>query len=94
MLTRAALSTKNKVIKTAKVDYGKLSLRLHKKLRGKIALAPKAHLKTRTDWSTFYTPGVAAVSSHLAKHPNLYTLFRLKIISYRLKIITKHSKPL
>lgn len=52
-----------------KKDYAKLSLALHKKLRGKLSVAPKAHLETRDDWSTFYTPGVAAVSSHLAKHP-------------------------
>jgi len=52
-----------------KKDFGKLALAAHKKLGGKIALAPKAHLKTKDDWSTYYTPGVGAVSTHLAKHP-------------------------
>ena len=52
-----------------KKDYGKLALARHKKLRGKLEVVSKAKLKDRDDWSTFYTPGVAAVSSYLAKHP-------------------------
>ncbi len=38
-------------------------------MRGKLSVVAKASLLTRDDWSTFYTPGVAAVSSHVAKHP-------------------------
>ncbi len=53
-----------------KKDYNKLALSTHKKLRGKITLTNKAPLKTKDDWSTLYTPGVAAVSTHLAKHPS------------------------
>lgn len=53
-----------------KKDYAKLSLALHKKLRGKIGLVTKGSLKTRDDWSVMYTPGVAAVSSHLYKKPS------------------------
>lgn len=67
IVTKHAVARKKPAV-PARADYGKLSLALHKKLRGKIALLPKAHLKTRTDWSTFYTPGVAAVSSYLSKH--------------------------
>lgn len=52
-----------------KKDYNKLALALHKKLKGKVAVSPKGALKTTTDWSTMYTPGVAAVSAHLAKKP-------------------------
>lgn len=78
VVTRAAISTKKKVVNTSKVDYGKLSLAIHKKLRGKIAIQPKARLKNRTDWSTFYTPGVAAVSSHLAKNPKEARDYTLK----------------
>jgi malate dehydrogenase (oxaloacetate-decarboxylating) len=52
-----------------KPDYNRLALELHKKLKGKIAIAPKGKLKTKTDWSTMYSPGVGAVSSHLAKNP-------------------------
>lgn len=67
-----------KTPKVTRVDYGKLSLDIHKKLGGKISITPKARLKTRTDWSTFYTPGVAAVSSYLAKHPKEARIYTLK----------------
>ncbi len=50
-------------------DYNKLALALHKKVKGKIEISLKAPLKTKTDWSTLYTPGVGAVSLHLAKKP-------------------------
>lgn len=63
---------------TKRIDYGALALSLHKKLHGKISLAPKAPLKTRTDWSTFYTPGVGAVSSFLAKNPKEARNYTLK----------------
>lgn len=52
-----------------KPDYNKLALELHKKLQGKIAISCKHPLKSKKDWSTMYTPGVAAVSSHLTKRP-------------------------
>lgn len=55
--------------KPVKKDYGKLSLVLHKKLHGKLEVVSKSKLVTKDDWSMMYTPGVAAVSSHLAKHP-------------------------
>lgn len=58
------------VRKIIKKDYGTLALALHKKLGGKLEVVSKIKLKTRDDWSTAYTPGVGAVSSHLAKHPN------------------------
>ena len=79
VLQSASISSKKKkTVKPLRVDYAKLSLAIHKKLHGKIAIAPRAHLKTRTDWSTFYTPGVAAVSSHLAKHPKEAREYSLK----------------
>ncbi len=56
-------------------DSGKESLALHKKLRGKIGIAPKVKL-TQDLLRLAYTPGVAAVSSHVAtrKHDtNTYT---------------------
>ncbi len=52
-----------------KKDYSKLALALHKKMGGKLEMVSKSKLKTKDDWSTMYTPGVGAVSSHLAKHP-------------------------
>jgi len=50
-------------------DFAKLALTQHKKLGGKISLSLKDDLNTADQLSTYYTPGVAAVSSHLAKHP-------------------------
>ena len=55
--------------KTVKKDYGKLALALHKKLHGKLEVVSKVRLVTQDDWSMAYTPGVGAVSSHLAKYP-------------------------
>lgn len=52
-----------------KKDYNKMALALHKKMRGKLGVVSKGKLKTKDDWSTMYTPGVAAVSSHLAQNP-------------------------
>ncbi|MEM9336396.1 MAG: NADP-dependent malic enzyme [Patescibacteria group bacterium] len=52
-----------------KPNYNELALKLHKKHRGKIEVKSKGRLVTKTDWSTMYTPGVAAVSSHVAKKP-------------------------
>lgn len=53
-----------------KPDFNKLALALHKKLKGKIEVKAKGKLVTKTDWSTMYTPGVAAVSNHLYKYPS------------------------
>lgn len=60
-------ATKKTTLK--KKDYNQLALTLHKKLKGKLEVVSKGALKTRDDWSTMYTPGVGAVSSHLAKYP-------------------------
>ena len=51
------------------MDIGDRALRAHKKLRGKIELALKDDLDSQAKLSTYYTPGVAAVSRHTAKHP-------------------------
>jgi len=62
-----------------KKDYNKLALALHKKLHGKLEVISKGKLKTRDDWSTLYSPGVGAVSLHLAKYPKdarEYTIVR------------------
>lgn len=52
-------------------NWGKLSVKLHKKWKGKLAVASKAPLKTRFDLSTAYTPGVAQPCLEIAKHPAL-----------------------
>lgn len=51
------------------MDYSKRALQKHKELKGKIALQLKDTLDSRDKLSTYYTPGVAAVSSYVAKHP-------------------------
>lgn len=50
-------------------DINKRSLEQHKKLGGKISLALKDNLDSVDKLSLYYTPGVAAVSQHLAEHP-------------------------
>lgn len=50
-------------------DYAKKALEIHKQLRGKIELSLKKPIVNREDLGTFYTPGVGAVSSYVANHP-------------------------
>ncbi len=50
-------------------DTAKKALALHKKLGGKIRIQPAAPVRNRTDLSLVYTPGVAAVSTYVAKNP-------------------------
>lgn len=61
-----------------KPDFNKLALELHKKLKGKLELKSKGKLKTKTDWSTMFTPGVAAVSSYLYKNPSQVNQYTMK----------------
>ena len=63
---------------TKKKDYNQLALAVHKKLKGKLEVVSKGNLKTKDDWSTLYTPGVGAVSMHLAKHPKDARLYTIK----------------
>ena len=53
------------------LDYSKKSLKLHKKLGGKIEIKSKAHIKNKEDLNIFYTPGVGAVSSAIARDKKL-----------------------
>ncbi len=50
-------------------NFGDAALKKHQELRGKISLQLKDDLDSKDKLSTYYTPGVAAVSSHVAKHP-------------------------
>lgn len=51
------------------MDYNKRALSKHKELKGKIGIRLKDTLDTKEKLSIYYTPGVGAVSSRLAKHP-------------------------
>ena len=51
------------------MDYSKIALEKHKQLKGKIGILAKDVLDSKDKMSTYYTPGVAAVSSYVAEHP-------------------------
>jgi malate dehydrogenase (oxaloacetate-decarboxylating) len=51
------------------VDYAAFALKKHKELGGILEIRLKEALDSKEQLSTFYTPGIAAVSSHLAAHP-------------------------
>jgi len=52
------------------MNYGDKALEVHKKLRGKIGIETKDDLDSLEKLSIYYTPGVGAVSSLLAKNPD------------------------
>lgn len=51
------------------MDFGKEALKKHKQLRGKIKVELKDQLDSKDKLSTYYTPGVAEVSSYVSRHP-------------------------
>ena len=54
------------------------ALKLHKKLKGKIAIVPRIKIKNSHDLSLVYTPGVAAVSQYLSKNKAQLTDYTIK----------------
>ncbi|TSC61724.1 MAG: malate dehydrogenase (oxaloacetate-decarboxylating), partial [Parcubacteria group bacterium Athens0416_74] len=62
----------------AKSDNSKKAIALHKKLGGKIRIVPAAPVRNRADLALVYTPGVAAVSSLVAKNPALAREYTMK----------------
>ena len=59
-------------------DVNKRALALHKKLGGKIRIVPAAPIRNREELSLVYTPGVAAVSSFVAKNPKQARIYTMK----------------
>lgn len=51
------------------MDYKDKALSKHRELRGKIEIKLKDNLDSKEKLSTYYTPGVGAVSSYVAEHP-------------------------
>lgn len=49
------------------MNHGEESLKKHRELIGKIEIRGKAKIKDLSDLAIFYTPGIAAVSSEIAK---------------------------
>jgi len=68
------------VRKKAKVseDIALKAMRTHKTLRGKISIVPKAKVSNKVDLSVYYTPGVGAVSSFLAKNKDKTREYTMK----------------
>lgn len=60
------------------MDYGKISLNKHKKLKGKLGVHSKIAINNKNDLSVAYTPGVAEVSKVLSKNKNLAKELTLK----------------
>jgi len=52
------------------MNIQEIALKKHKELKGKISISLKDNLESQEKLSIYYTPGVAAVSSYVAKHPN------------------------
>jgi len=60
------------------MDYGTLSLELHKKLQGKIETKLKTPIKNKQDLSIVYSPGVAEPCREIAKDKKLTKEYTLK----------------
>lgn len=55
---------------TNAMNYSEEALKKHKELKGKISVSLKDPLDSAEKLSIYYTPGVAAVSSYVAQHPD------------------------
>lgn len=55
----------------SKHSFDSLAIEKHKKLQGKIEISSKVDLRSNEDLSTYYTPGVGAVSKAIAENPKL-----------------------
>src|SRR3989344_4677818 len=61
-----------------KKDIAAKALALHKKLGGKLRIDIAMPLRNHTDLSLIYTPGVAAVSTFVAKNPASARTYTMK----------------
>lgn len=51
------------------MDYSQRALDQHKQLKGKITIQPRDIVDSKEKLSIYYSPGVGAVSSYVAEHP-------------------------
>lgn len=65
-------------VQMRKSDTAQKALVLHKKLGGKIRIEPATKIKNRADLALVYTPGVAAVSMHVAHNPAAARVYTMK----------------
>lgn len=61
-----------------KNNFAKKALAIHKKLRGKIEIRPKAKMANKDDLALYYTPGVGAVSTYVAQHKDRVREYTMK----------------
>ena len=61
-----------------KMDTRKEALSLHKKLRGKLSIIPKARVESSRDLSLLYTPGVGEPCKEIHKNPKLVYEYTFK----------------
>ena len=59
-------------------DISSVALSEHLRLNGKIEIISKSPVENSKDLSIFYTPGVGAVSLHLAEHPEEMRQYTIK----------------
>ena len=74
------------------MDIYKESVRLHKKLKGKLEVRTKFEVKDKHDLSLVYTPGVAQVCREIAKDPS--KAYELTIKNKSIAIISDGSAVL
>lgn len=74
------------------MDLKEKAFELHKKGRGKISTELTVPLNNREDLSLAYTPGVAAVSLEIAKHPE--TVWDYTIKGHTVAVVTDGSAVL
>ncbi len=65
-------------MKNKQTSNDKKAIALHKKLGGKIRIVPAAPVRNRADLALVYTPGVAAVSTLVAKDPKQARTYTMK----------------
>ena len=74
------------------MDIYKESLKLHKEFKGKIAIQNKVSLKSPSDLSLIYTPGVAEVSRAIYKNPD--DIYKYTIKSNTVAVISNGTAVL
>ena len=74
------------------MNYSAQSLKLHKKLKGKLEIRSKAAIKNKRDLSLAYTPGVAEVCRVIAK--NKAAVFEYTMKANSVAVITDGSAVL
>lgn len=73
-------------------DLFNASIKLHKRLKGKLSVISKIKLKSKKELSLAYTPGVAAVSQKVAEEPE--SAYELTVKSNSVAVVSDGSAVL